>query len=110
MSLTPEQLFKEIERKQAERAASMPKEIDALSVILSGVERLRELGWNDIVYCPKDGSMFLAVEAGSCGIFDCHYEGEWPNGHWWIFDAGDSWPSRPLMWKKKPETNESVDA
>lgn len=61
-------------------------------------------GWRDITYCPKDGSTFLAVTAGSTGVFPCRYLGEWPDGGWWLEDAGDLWPARPILWKPMPIT------
>ena len=62
-------------------------------------QRLMELGWNDAIYCPKDGSEFDAIEAGSTGIHKCHYSGEWPDGHWWIAGDGDLYPSRPVLYR-----------
>lgn len=66
-------------------------------------DALRHLGWQDAIYCPKDGSVFLAIEAGSTGVFECSYDGEWPKGTWWIHSAGDMWPSRPILWKPIPK-------
>jgi len=53
------------------------------------------------IYCPKDGTTFNVLEAGSTGIFVAHYEGEWPTGSWWIHDEeyGDLSPSRPILFK-----------
>lgn len=67
---------------------------------------LREFGWADAVYCPKDGTQFLAIEAGSTGVFPCRYQGEWPNGTWWTEAHGDLWPSRPILWKPMPAAPE----
>jgi hypothetical protein len=64
---------------------------------------LKRLGWNDAIYCPKDGTHFDAIEAGSTGIHDCNYQGEWPEGTWWVFD-GDMWPSRPILFRLKRPT------
>lgn len=60
--------------------------------------RLKELGWQEAEYCPKDGSEFKAIEVGSTGIHDCVYLGDWPKGGWWVHD-GDTYPSRPILWK-----------
>lgn len=73
-----------------------------LKVIGVACGKLRELGWNDIIYCPKDGSWFLAICAGSTGVFPCCYRGEWPTGGWWIADAGDEWPAYPTLWRPMP--------
>lgn len=63
---------------------------------------LKECGWKEIEYCPKDGTRFLAICAGSTGVFPHYYRGEWPDGHWWAEAHGDLWPSRPILWKPMP--------
>lgn len=60
---------------------------------------LKSNGWNDICYCPKDGTYFLAIEAGSTGVHKCVYDGVWPDGRWWILEDGDMSPSMPILWK-----------
>lgn len=85
--------------EDAARAALMPTEQDAIRLISDAHERLKELGWNDIIYCPKDGSEFDAIEVGSTGIHRCHYSGEWPDGSWLIADEHDLYPSRPIMYR-----------
>ena len=60
---------------------------------------LKACGWREIEYCPKDGSRFLAIRAGSTGVCPHHYQGEWPQGFWWAESCGDLWPSRPILWK-----------
>ena len=91
--------------KEAEerRASSMPDEKAALNAMFEAWQRLKELGWREAIYCPKDGSMFKAIEAGSTGIFDCSYYGEWPTGSWNIYDAGDSWSGHPILFKPVSE-------
>lgn len=80
------------------RAEKMPTEQDALAQMFEAYQRLKELGWNDAIYCPKDGTRFLAIESGSTGTHECSYEGKWPDGRWWVY-GGDMWPSRPILWK-----------
>lgn len=87
------------ESAKARRAEQMPTEYDCMRVMLEAYSRLKELGWNDTVYCPKDGTVFDAIEVGSTGIHKCHYEGKWPDGSWWTHDAGDLWPSRPILFR-----------
>jgi len=82
---------------KVKRAQHMPTERDAINAMWSAYERLRELGWREAMYCPKDGSEFLAIEAGSTGIHTCTYTGEWPNGSYWIAADGDLWPSHPVL-------------
>ena len=62
---------------------------------------MKRLGWNDAIYCPKDGSLFLVIEPGSTGRHVAHYDGEWPKGTWWVHEAGDLWPSRPCLFKAR---------
>ena len=78
----------------------MPTERAAIDALWHAYQRLKELGWREAMYCPKDGSTFNAIEAGSTGIHICHYDGKWPTGHWWLHDHdGDLSPSRPIMFK-----------
>lgn len=102
-------IWERCEAARLKREADMPDEDAALRVMGQAHERLRELGWKEASYCPKDGSHFQAIEAGSTGIHDCAYDGEWPNGHWWIYD-GDMWPSRPILFKLYPADQAKEDA
>jgi hypothetical protein len=98
---TFDDLMADIERRKAERAAKLPDEQACIDAAFEAWLRLKELGWNDIIYCPKDGTIFSSISAGSTGIHDTHYQGEWPDGSWWVFDGGDLWPAHPTMWKPK---------
>lgn len=95
-------LWDAAEKAKAQRAETMPDEAAAIHVMFDAWQRLKELGWNDAIYCPKDGSHFKAIEPGSTGIHDCSYEGEWPQGSWWIYD-GDVWPSHPILFRLYPD-------
>jgi hypothetical protein len=66
----------------------------ALNAIFHAVRDLREHGWMDAAYAPKDGSVFLAIEPGSTGIHECTRD----SIGFWIYD-GDTWPARPILWK-----------
>lgn len=103
-------LWAKCEAAKAKRAADMPDEQAALLTMAHAYERLRELGWRSAVYCPKDGSSFQAIEPGSTGTHDCHYEGKWPDGSWWVREDGDLWPSRPCLFKLYPEDQAKKDA
>lgn len=96
-------LFERANQLKAERAAKMPDEQAAINTLFEAWQRLKELGWNDGCYCPKDGTLFLSIELGSTGIFDCDCTGDWPNCTWTTYDR-DAYPSSqaPLMWKPKP--------
>lgn len=104
--MTALQILEQAKAEQAKRAADMPTEAEALSVLFQAYQRLRELGWRNAIYCPKDGSTFDAIEAGSTGIHRCTYEGEWPNGRWWIYEGGDIWPASPILFKEKANTDD----
>jgi hypothetical protein len=92
-------ILKECEEAEKKRAEQMPDEKAALHQMFQAYTRLKDLGWREASYCPKDGSVFNVIEAGSTGIFRCHYDGEWPKGTWWVHDDGDLWPSRPILFK-----------
>jgi hypothetical protein len=94
-----DEIVAEVERIRAKRAADMPTERDAIMALFEAWQRLCELGWCNAENCPKDGSVFQAIEAGSTGIHECSYEGKWPDGHWWIHADGDLCPSRPILFK-----------
>ena len=103
-----ERLFEEIDEKKQARAEKMPDEKAALKQMFEAHLRLKELGWNESIYCPKDGSVFSAIEAGSTGVHKCKYDGEWPTGSWWILD-GDMWPSRPILWRPRKDGDPDID-
>jgi len=93
------EILERCDAEKAKRAADMPTEQDAINEMWRAFQRLRELGWREAIYCPKDGSAFKVIEPGSTCIHDCSYMGEWPKGSWWIHDDGDMWPSRPCLFK-----------
>lgn len=101
-----DEIWASIEKDRERRERELPTLEDCLRVFGDLHTRLKELGWNDAIYCPKDGSLFDVIEFGSTGIHTCHYEGEWPTGSWWVRDAGDFWPSQPTMFRLKAPTNE----
>lgn len=98
-SLDFDALLAECEAEEAARAADMPTEQDAINAMFRAYLRLKELGWREAIYCPKDGTRFRAIEAGSTWTFPCHYMGDWPNGFWFAEEAGDLWPFRPVLFK-----------
>jgi len=94
-----EKEFADIEIRERERAEKMPDVNAALIQMFEAYTRLKDLGWNDAMYCPKDGTMFDAISAGSTGICPTKYDGEWPTGRYWGYEAGDVWPSHPILFK-----------
>ncbi len=91
-----DEIWARAEAAEAKRAADMPTERDAINQLWDAQERLKEFGWKDPVYAPKDGSPLDVIELGSTGIHRAYYEGEWPTGGWWLHD-GDVWPCRPAL-------------
>jgi hypothetical protein len=92
-------------KREAERAEKMPDEQAAISALWDAHQRLRELGWSEPQYCPKDGTRFKVIELGSTGIFDCYYHGEWPEGHYMVMDEHDCYPTSTgvAMYRLYPE-------
>lgn len=95
-------LHEELVAARAATEAKLPDEKTTLHAMNEAFHRLRDFGWSEAVYCPKDGSEFEAIEAGSTGIHRCIYMGEWPNGSWWIVGDGDMSPSRPVLYRLLP--------
>lgn len=98
-----EALWKSAEASRAVIEVKYPDEASCLKAMCEAFHRLKDFGWSEAMYCPKDGSSFDAIEAGSSGIHRCHYSGDWPNGSWWVADAGDLWPSSPILFRLDPE-------
>lgn len=84
--------------QQQARAEAMPTEQDAVRAMCDAFHRLKELGWNDACYAPSNTPLKL-VEPGSSGIHEGVANGEWPSKSFWIYEAGDQWPSRPCLFK-----------
>ena len=103
-----DELMANIEKEKVARAEKMPDEKAAIAQMFEAYERLKELGWKDIIYCPKDGGMFSSLEVGSTGIHETNYTGEWPNGSWWSYD-GDQWPAHPAMWRPRTDDDPKID-
>lgn len=90
---------------EADRAARMPDEQAAIHALWDAHQRLKELGWREPMYCPKDGSHFKIIELGSTGIFEGAYSGKWPDGYWESWDEHDAYCSSiaPAMFRLFPE-------
>ena len=78
-----------------------------MAAMQEAFERLKDLGWKEAIYCPKDGTLFWAIEPGCSAAGVCQYLGTWPTGRYWMHAGGDLWPSRPALFKPmdpKPAT------
>lgn len=99
-----EAILAAVDAADKRRAEEMPDEKAAINKLFDAWLRLKELGWKEACYCPKDGTDFQIIEAGSTGIFDAHYSGKWPDGYIISHDDHDSYSSRPggtLLYKVK---------
>jgi hypothetical protein len=101
-------LFAEIDAEKLRLAEKMPTEQDAINQIQEAYTRLKDLGWNDAIYSPKDGSWFSSISVGSTGIHKCCYSGEWPKGGWHVWD-GDLWHSQPCLWRPRKDSDPEID-
>lgn len=81
----------------------MPSEQDAIDAMYRAYSRLKDLGWRDGLYMPKDGTVVTVMQVGSTGTFDCRYSGEWSSGFFNVMDGGDVYPTRsvPPLFKLK---------
>lgn len=96
-----DQLLHEIKQDKRSRAEKMPTEKDAIKLIFEAYLRLKELGWQDMTYAPRDGSTFSIIEAGSTGIHPCFDFGQ-GSGDWMSPADGDLYHIRPMMFKPAP--------
>ena len=105
-------LWASAQAAKAARIERMPDEKAAINALWDAHQRLKELGWKEPQYCPKDGSSFKVIELGSTGIFDCYYKGEWPDGYYMVSDERDIYPTSGgvAMFKLLPEAQAKEDA
>lgn len=101
-------LMESVERQRKRREELMPDEQSAIRTMCDAHQRLKEFGWSEAMYCPKDGSEFQVIEAGSSGIHTAVYTGEWPKGSYSVLADGDMWPSHPVLCK--PSASERARA
>lgn len=87
-----------LDRQKQWSVDAMPTEKEALQVFSRAYERLKEFGWKEIPYHPKDGSTFEVIEPGSTGIFPCQYWESPTRGSFWIQQDGGC-PSHPVLWR-----------
>lgn len=107
-----EAMWESAKAAEAKRAADMPDEKAAIRALWNAQQRLKELGWREGCYSPRDGTRFRIVELGSTGIFDCDCHGEWPDCTWTSYDEHDAYPSSkpPILFKLYPEDQAKLDA
>jgi hypothetical protein len=98
-------LWDAAERAKKARAEKMPDEQAAINAMFEAWLRLKEIGWREPMYCPKDGTRFRIIELGSTGFFEGAYRGKWPDGTWDSWDDRDAYASSiaPAMFRLFPE-------
>lgn len=86
------------------RARAMPTEKDALRVLFEAFQRLKDLGWKEAIYCPKDGRHIMLVTVGSTGIHEGNcLKGSDGHSHFWAYSGNDIWPINPILFKALSE-------
>lgn len=76
----------------------------AFEVLRSAMMELERLGWKGMEYAPKDGTVIAVIEPFCSAAVAARYE-ESVHG-WFSFGHGDSWPSRPVLWRPLKEAEE----
>lgn len=98
-----EAIMASVKEAKRRRAELMPTEEDAARSMWEAYYRLKELGWRDATYCPRDGRALKFIEAGSSGIHDGHCDDQ-DMAHKrptvWLHSNGDLWPSQPILYKE----------
>jgi hypothetical protein len=99
-SLSPsdgQALWDEAMRQKATRAERMPDETAAVRALCDAYQRLKELGWKEVAYVPKHKHLdgIDMIECGSSGIHSGYHD----EHGFWINDANDTWPSRPVLYR-----------
>lgn len=107
-----EAMWERAKTEETKRATDMPDDKSAIRALWSAQQRLKELGWREGCYSPRDGTHFQVTEIGSTGIFDCDCHGIWPNCTWTTYDEHDAFPSSkpPLLFRLYPADQAIYDA
>lgn len=72
------------------------EEQKVINEMFTAYDKLRQMGWQDGVYAPKDGKLFWSIEAGSTGVFKTQY---FDGVGFFSTDEEDSYPTNPILWK-----------
>ena len=87
--------------RRKERAEHLPTTDHCTVALLQVMERLRELGWRDAEYAPRDRS-FNAIVLGGSGVHRCMWIGGTTGGYF-IEEAHAWWLARIVVWKEISE-------
>lgn len=91
-----DRIMADIKERDIKRRKLMPDEQSAIDMMFEAYLRLKELGWNDAIYAPKNGKTYNCIEMGSTGIHQGYTE---ESGRRWTIDHGDLWPSHHVLFK-----------
>lgn len=83
---------------------------NAIRLLRYAYNKLVKLGFDDICFAPKDGSIFEAIELYHFDIRRCKYIGDEGQGRYWMSDNDNVWPAHPILWRpiKDTERNKNV--
>lgn len=101
-------IFAACEAADKKRRDQMPDSMAAISTLHDAITRLRDEGWREGIYCPKDGSEFAVIEFGSTGIFSGVYMGQWPKGY--VIMGGCSTDPHGILWKPQAHLTDAEKA
>lgn len=73
--------------------------------LTAAFQALQNLGFQQIMYAPTDGTEIEVIELGSSGIHKAHHM----DSGFWVASHGDLWPSRPVLWRKIKQPLSSED-
>ena len=100
-------MLAEIAAEKAAREARMPDEATALRQMFDAWTRLKELGFKEARYGPR-GVTVEVIEIGSTGIHQGYMDEKSESCLYWLFDNGDLWPSRPILYRTLSATAPSA--
>ena len=83
-------------RMREARAIRMPDEKAAIDAMWDAYQRLKELGWKEPPYLRQHPLGLVGIEPGSTGLHPFEYQGEWPDGKWFLAADGGCY-STPLL-------------
>ena len=91
-------ILAEAEQQRDQRARALPTLDHCLIAMVQIMQRLRELGWRDAEYAPRDRT-FLGITPGSTRAVRCVHLGG-AEGAFFCEDGDDFWPVRILVWRE----------
>jgi len=78
--------------------------MDSLKQLTDAFYALKEQGWREAMYCPRDSHWVQFIEAGSSGV----HVGYRNDSGYWITTDNDTYPSSPILYKEKSTEQEAI--